>query len=235
MITFYRNPLTKYLATLVAVAVEGAKFIASFFDQFSEEPLPICTSRSSVGKYIFMINLYVMILIETAPILIYACAYSMLYKQYKNMEAQHTRAASSNLLEIKKRMRNKVREFKNCRMSVFDNCCGFLNLNFKLIKRPSGEQIADFRRTVAFLHGVPGFTVNMGPTERPFQRQSCGSILWLPVLQQRAGNFALQRHLCFTVQAENVGEVALYFQKQSCGRYCSTSERADSMLIAVNH
>jgi len=53
-----------------------------------------------------------MIVLEVALILIYARAYSMLYKQYKETEAQqHAGGASgSNLLEIKKRMRNKVRD-----------------------------------------------------------------------------------------------------------------------------
>jgi len=53
-----------------------------------------------------------MILLEMAPILIYARAYRMLYNQYNKMEAQqHAGGASgSNLLEIKKRMRNKVRD-----------------------------------------------------------------------------------------------------------------------------
>lgn len=91
----------------VSLFIEVIAYVVGFFDIF--EPSAhylICATRTSLGKFATPIQLTTYNLITFAPVVVYCIVFYKIRSEYRI--ALSSSSASSNLLEIKKRMHNKV-------------------------------------------------------------------------------------------------------------------------------
>jgi len=97
----------KYVLLTMVIVIESLHFLVNLFDELpGVDWLPICTPHAAMGKIMTHLSLLI-VFIDTAPVLIYGLAYMQLYRQYKKFAAECDES-SGNILDVKKRLRNKV-------------------------------------------------------------------------------------------------------------------------------
>jgi len=160
----------------LALTFESLKYFAGYFDEFDNEFLPYCTVRPSLGKYAVIVTSYSMILLELTPIVVYGVSYVKLYLEFRKTAAA-SQGMNLNLLEIKKRLHDKVKVILWSEFFLLSSLLSSL-LTLIIIKYPIiGKQIVAVCGHLAFLYADFGFDSELYFPERPLQRGSGGSVL----------------------------------------------------------
>jgi len=95
---------------IAIVATQLLLHTIGFLAEFSNQPTPICTSRTSMQGNLFSLNSLYLVFTGILPLLIFLVTYHKMNLDYKKAchEEHSSPAGHSNLLEIKARLKNKV-------------------------------------------------------------------------------------------------------------------------------